>query len=245
MPDKRKHRGPNPEDRRLFGQTALPSLQEAVEHLGWLLSRGYAEKSSLALVGNRFELTLRQRNAVARAACSDGDLQRRRENLISLDQFRRLDNTELLIDGYNLITTIEVALAGGVVLDCRDGCFRDIAALHGTWRKVAETLPAVTLVADYLALLTLSRCVWYLDRPVSNSGRLKALILQFAAERALPWQVELAYNPDDVLAQSENVIATSDSIILNRCRRWFNLARCIVDNCAPHAWIVPMCRLTP
>jgi hypothetical protein len=242
VPDKRKHRGPNPQDRRLFGESALPSLREAVAHLSWLLTRGYAGKSALALVGNRFELAQRQRMAVARAACSDADLQCRQNNQISPDQFSRLSNAELLIDGYNLITTVEVALAGGVILDCRDGCFRDIAGLHGTWRKVAETSPALALAADVLKDFPISSCLWYLDRPVSNSGRLKALILQFAAERGVPWRVELAYNPDEVLAQSENLIATSDSIILNRCRRWFNLARHVIEHSIPGAWIIPLRR---
>ena len=40
----------------------------------WLLTRGYAEKGALKLVGDRFSLTERQRLAVMRSACSDQHL---------------------------------------------------------------------------------------------------------------------------------------------------------------------------
>jgi hypothetical protein len=29
---------------------------------------------------------------------------------------------------------VEAALAGGVILACRDGAYRDMASIHGTWR---------------------------------------------------------------------------------------------------------------
>ncbi len=140
------------------------------------------------------------------------------------------------LDGYNVLTTIEAALAGGVILAARDGAYRDMASMHGSYRKVAETMPAIELLARTMAGLDVAECRWFLDRPVSNSGRLKGIIDRLAAARGWPWQVELAPNPDAVLAdapvQTEPqpvaaavVVATADSAILNRCRAWFNLAR--------------------
>ena len=63
MPDRRKHRGPHPEDARLFAPEVWPLLREATADLCWLLSRGYADKSALRLVGDRYELVARQRAA--------------------------------------------------------------------------------------------------------------------------------------------------------------------------------------
>ena len=69
MPDSRQHRGPHPRDAELFAEAALPRLREAVAHYSWLLGRGYAEVAALALVGDHFQLTVRQRQAVQRASC--------------------------------------------------------------------------------------------------------------------------------------------------------------------------------
>ena len=48
--------------------------------------------------------------------------------------------------------------------------------MHGSYRKVEETLPALRLVGKTLAHFGVADALWLLDRPVSNSGRLKKII---------------------------------------------------------------------
>ena len=74
MPDSRSHRGPDPRDALLFDAAAIGPMREAVADLSWLLGRGYAEASSLKLVGDRHRLAERQRKAVMRSTCSDDSL---------------------------------------------------------------------------------------------------------------------------------------------------------------------------
>ena len=71
MPDRRTHRGPHPEDARLFGPEAQPLLGGAAADFCWLLDRGYAHDSTLKLVGDRYNLVARQRTAVSRCCCSE------------------------------------------------------------------------------------------------------------------------------------------------------------------------------
>jgi hypothetical protein len=235
VPDKRLHRGPHPEDWRLFAPEAWPRLRDAVRDLSWLLSRGYADPSALKLVGDRYQLTERQRTAVARASCSDQALRRRTEHRAELQA-----GQTLLLDGYNVLTTIEAALAGGVVLHARDGCFRDMASVHGTYRKVQETRPALQLLGERLAQFGFGLCRWYLDSPVSNSGRLKGVLLETAAAHGWNWTVELVHNPDAVLAEAPELVATADSMILDRCARWINLAREVVVSRIPAAQVIDL-----
>jgi hypothetical protein len=239
MPDTRTHRGPHPEDARLFGPEAWPALRAATAEFCWLLSRGYATPSALKLVGDRHQLDGRQRQAVERCACSDAARRTREARRVDADA---LAGRELWVDGYNVLTTIEVALGGGVILAAADGTYRDIASLHGTYRKVAETLPALALLGDTTASTRARTWRWYLDRPVSNSGRLKWIMEELAAARGWPWQVELVPSPDAVLAASAEPIATADSAVLDRCQRWFNLAGDVIDGRIPAADVV---RLAP
>lgn len=235
MPDRRAHRGPHPEDAQHFTREVWPSLSEAMSDLSWLLTRGYAEKSSLKLVGDRFALVERQRIAVMRCACSDFALARRRQHEVTRDDLR---DQILLLDGYNVLTTVEAALAGGVILEGRDGCYRDMASMHGTFRKVAETEPALDLIGSVVGDLGVSQCVWYLDRPVSNSGRLKGTILGIAERQQVDWQVEVVPDPDAVLAGADEIVASADSMILDHCGRWFNLAAEVIKAGLPDAEIV-------
>jgi hypothetical protein len=237
MPDRRTHRGPHPYDERLFAPEMVPRLREATGDLSWLLSRGYTTVSALKLVGDRYELEQRQRVAVSRCACSDAARARRQERQISLAGLR--DQT-LLIDGYNLLTTIEAALAGGFVLAARDGSFRDMASMHGTWRRVAETIPAAELIGAALAEIGVAGCQWYLDRPVSNSGRLKRILLDLAASNGWQWEVELVDDPDRILAAATLPVATADSAILDRCSAWVNLAAEAIRDRIPQARIIDL-----
>jgi len=77
MPDRRIHRGPHPQDAELFTPAKMGDLRSALDDFSLLLTKGYADKSALKLVGDRFSLTDRQRLAVMRSACSDQQLDRR------------------------------------------------------------------------------------------------------------------------------------------------------------------------
>lgn len=237
MPDARAHRGPHPADEKLFGEAWLAPLRAAVAELGWLLSRGYATTSSLKLVGDRHRLRERQRTAVLRACCADAAVV---DRLARRRPIESLVGAAIVIDGFNVLTTVEAALAGGVVLRGRDGCHRDMASMHGSYRRVAETEPAARLVGAVLTAAGLASARWLLDRPVSNSGRLAASLGAIAAERGYDWTVELVPDPDPVLSETSAVVATADSGILDVCGAWCDLAREVVDRRVPSAWVVDL-----
>ena len=195
MPDKRKHRGPHPDDSRLFAPDQITAIRQAAAEYAWLLTHGYAYKSTLKLVGDRHGLDARQRLAVLRTACSDQVLENRKAREVPLVG---CSGQAMGIDGYNVLITVESAMSGGVVLIGRDGCCRDLASLHGTYRKVEETVPAVALIAEHVVALGVQRVDGYLDKPVSNSGRLKVLMADLLEARG--WldlfNIELVDSPD-------------------------------------------------
>jgi len=215
----------------------LPPLRNAVSDLSWLLSRGYASVSALKIVGDRYALRERQRTAVARCACSD-EARERREH--SRTELADLAGRCLFIDGYNVLTSIEAALAGGVILHARDGSYRDMASVHGTWRKVRETIPAAELIGNFLAEMRVAYVVWHLDRPVSNSGRLKTILRETAEAYNWPWEIRLVPDPDKILRQTEELVATADSGIVDECNRWVNLARAAIERKVPTANVVDL-----
>ena len=227
VPETRGHRGADPRDAECFGPPSLSALRGAVSDLSWLLGHGYAPVSALKLVGDRWRLTERQRMAVRRSSCSDEARARRRAcEVFAADVVGR----DLWIDGFNVLTTIEAWLGGAVVLHCRDGTYRDLAGIHGTYRRVVETVPALEILADVLGSLSVHGVRWLFDRPVSNSGRIRDLVLWTAAEGAHDWSVELVADPDPLLEQSSEIVATADSAILDAGPRWFNLLHVVIES---------------
>ncbi len=156
------------------------------------------------------------------------------------------ESIPLGIDGYNLLITIESAISGGLVLVGRDDCYRDLASIHSTYRRVDETIPALTAIMDYVNRLSVERVDWFLDQPVSNSGRLKALmadLLDKRRENGSPdprWNIELVHEPDNVLADYNGVVCSADSVVIDRCQTWINMAADIVETSIPDSWIIDL-----
>lgn len=232
-----RHRGADPEDERSFGPDRLPVLRDAVHDVCWLLDRGYSISLATEVAGEHYQLTRRQRIAVGRCACSTQARDRRQSHRVPASQ---LEGQELWLDGFNVLTAVETAFGGGVVLIGRDGCCRDLAGVYSNYHRVNETAPALQAIGRVLSQLGVVRCCWWLDSPVFNSGRLKGIILKAAAEASWPWQVELVLSPDHVLATSNQILSSSDHAILDRCQCWFNLTRQVIDNEVPQAHLVDL-----
>ncbi|MHC4309607.1 MAG: DUF434 domain-containing protein [Planctomycetota bacterium] len=225
MPDKRSHRGPHPADVKLFASEAIGDLQLATADFSLLLTKGYADKSALKLVGDKFSLTERQRLAVMRSACSDQNLTSRNQHCVAIED---LAGQGIAIDGYNVLITVEAAMSSACVFKGRDGCYRDLASIHGTYRKVTETIPTLQLIGEFLKEIGVNDATWLLDSPVSNSGRLKTLIGKLARESSWNWEIELHLSPDAELKKTDLIVASSDSVVLDGCKRWCNLATEII-----------------
>jgi len=237
MTDTRKHRGPHPEDRQLFSEDQLPALRAAASELSWLLTRQYALKGALKLVGDKFSLTERQRLAVSRAACSDKSKAGRQATQLPLDSLR---DRPAIVDGFNLIITVEAALSGGLLLLCRDGCIRDLSSVHGSYRSVNETESAVIMVGEILDQIGITDVLWILDKPISNSGRLAQRIRELAAASEWKWRVELAFNPDAEIISSACTAISSDGPLLDRVVRWTNLGRYLIDKRLAESWLIDL-----
>ncbi len=226
-------RGFDPKDRVQFGPKAIPALAAAARELAFLLDRGYDVKHASTFVGDHHLLSQRQRMALARTVSPAPSLEDRRR--------KRLERppAALALDGFNTIITLEVALSGSLLLRGMDGTLRDLAGLRGSYRVVDKTHRAVELLLARMAALGVERAVFYLDQQVSNSGRLRELLLQMAAGGPVRVEVTLDPRVDGVLSWMEGVV-TADAIILDRCSSWYDLNSGIVRDMIPDAWVLDL-----
>lgn len=236
MSTKATRRGFDEEDYRWFSKEEVEKLKAAQEELEWLLNRDYKISSVVELIGGHYQFSARQRNALMRATCSKAQYERRKAAMLPIEAYKE---GYIYIDGFNLIITLEVALSGSILVLGNDGALRDLAGLRGTYRLIDKTDEALKLIGDMFNKLMVPGAVFFLDAPVSNSGRLKNRILEYANSWNTEVNVELVPNADTILSKMERII-TSDSIILDECKGWFNLSRYIIEECIENAWIVDL-----
>jgi hypothetical protein len=234
MNSKLTRRGFDEEDYKWFSKEAVLKLKKAHEEVQWLLDRDYKLSSIIELIGGHYQLSARQRTALQRGTSSKLQCEKRSSKLLPYEIARE---GCLYIDGFNLIITLEVALSGSVLILGDDGALRDLAGLRGTYKLIDKTDRAVELIGQVLEELKIPQVKFFLDAPVSNSGRLKNRILEHAANWQVNIEVELVSNPDPILSKMDRIV-TSDSIILDECKNWFNLSRKIVEDYIKDAWVI-------
>jgi len=112
--------------------------------------------------------------------------------------------------------------------------------LSGEAMGASENNPKVQLIGEFMAEMAISHALWLLDSPVSNSGRLKTLIAEVAHKRGWHWDIRLTISPDAELRTTETIVISTDSVILDVCPRWTNLAGEIIARKLPAATVIDM-----
>lgn len=233
------HRGAHPQDDEQFSASALPRLRAAVHDLSWFRSRGYGDSSALKLVGDRYRLKRRQRNAVARSSCTDREREDRLKAFISLQD---LAGAHLEVDAFNVLISVEGAIGGAYLFVGRDSAYRDVSPVRGTYRLVEETKPAIAALRQVLLAVGVESVTWHLDAQVSNVGRMKVTLEEFAPSSDLSWTVVVEEEVDSVLTATSGPVATSDSEILDQASAWTSLQAQVISRHYPKA---NLCDLRP
>ncbi|MEN4761769.1 DUF434 domain-containing protein [Chryseobacterium sp. C39-AII1] len=216
-----RNRGKNTGDDDLFGiEKQIDKMREAVQDVKYLLSHGYAEKASCDLAGNRYKLKTRQIQAFRGASASENQIQTRKNKQLN---FIDLKGKSVFLDAFNILILLESLLSGAYLFQGLDGCYRDLSGVHGTYKRVNQTSEAIGLVGRFFHQIKPEKLVWLFDQPVSNSGRIKQIILDFAQENSYNWEVFLEFNPDKFLVENAEIVVSSDGWVLDHCKNWFNL----------------------
>ena len=75
-----------------------------------------------------------------------------------------------------------------------------------------------------------------------HSGRLKKLIAELAKENNWDWDVGLVLSPDAELKKTDTCVASSDSVVLDGCKKWVNLAAEIIRKKLSSARVIDLSR---
>lgn len=237
--------------------TISRELEEASRDYRLLLDRGYSPKSTLALVGNRWRLDAEERLVLFRGMSSTAE---------SASRAARLGMPEpgdlLLLDLYNVAFTIVHYLIGKPCFISSDGFLRDAGANYGRVSHDAELFRAFGLIASTVTAFPFGRVEAYLDAPVSRSGEhaaaFRAALIEATAtsrrandrrggERETPeCAVEAVRSADGAIVSrlgkppsGKVLVASSDSAIIDRAPRVFDLALHILASRFPSVSEIP------
>lgn len=218
-------RGFEESDKRFFSKKEIIRLKKAKEEVEYLINRDYKLDPVVTFVSNRYQFSNRQRDCLKRVACTTTNINLRRSKRLPIEN---INQETINIDGFNLIITVEVALSKGTLILGSDGNIRDLAGLRGTYKIIDKTIKALEIIGRCLDDNNCKKAIFYLDKPVSNSGNLRYEILEASKKWHTEVEVNLVNNADVILEKLDNVVS-SDALIIDKCIRYFNLSKEIID----------------
>ena len=200
-------------------------ILEAAEDLRYLLNRRYNKEQALNLVGDRYKLNREERFVLYRAIYSQTEAKERKEKAIKI---RELGDKTLTIDGYNVIIVLETMLEGKNLIDSDDSFVRDISGVFGKHKITEKTHQAIDIIMQTLKQNPPKDTLIFLDSPVSKSGELAAIIREKMKKHGINGTAQVVKQADNAVLRKGQVTATSDSVILQKAKKAFDLAGYIV-----------------
>jgi hypothetical protein len=210
------------------------ALWDAAEDLRYFLNRGYPKEGSLQLVGNRYALTQELRHLLRRGISPAHVAEERKRKKVSVKHIR---GKGIAIDGYNVLITLESALKEKTILLADDGFIRDISGVSGGYRESAETAEALRLVTDFLHASGPEESLFFFDSPISGSGDLAAHIRALLNERGIRGDALAVKVPERIMEGYEGIIASSDTALIDKAQKVFDLAGYLITDTLHLAYI--------
>ncbi len=192
-------------------------MREAKKDLKFLLNRGYRKPSALKLVGDKYQLNKTERSILFRSVFPDREADLIRSKMVAIE---RLEGQEIVIDGFNVLNTVEAILREEPLILCDDGVLRDFSEVHSKYKFTGLTKRALADVLTLLKKVEIAKARILYESQISRSGEIAALTRQMMTDMKIEGDSRTTKTVDSTLIRSGKVIATSDSAILLKCR-WF------------------------
>lgn len=178
----------------------------------WLLSRGYPQKTSLKLVGDKFMLTRELRQVLYRGISATEKAEARKKRIGAASS-----GEVVLIDTYNVLFTVNNYLLGKPLFICNDGMLRDAGEMRGRIVNKPVFSRAVDLLLEVLSDWPSATYIHYLDEPIPFSARLSIELSKDMVQMGIEGEAFAVKSPDQVLInKSCDAICTSDSAIIDQ-----------------------------
>jgi len=208
-----------------LNRTLGVNVVEAGKDLRHLLGRGFNRESAVRFVADRYQLSRTERLILYRGVYDKATAQMHRRKTVSKMGIR---DKRLAVDGYNVMITLESALLGRLLILCDDGIVRDVSAVHSKYRSSNTTDKALDKIVTEIASLKPSQVMFFLDGQISKSGELASLIRAKFAHIDQRGGAVAARNADSMALSFGEVVATSDSALIERAEAVTDLAGIII-----------------
>ncbi len=196
------------------------SLDKASQDLKYLLDRNYKRTTALNLVVNRYKLSEKKRNLLHRYVFPEKEIRAHRKKLC---QPAKMRGKKVVVDGYNVLITVEAVLEGKDTVLGMDGILRDVKGIFSKYKFDKDSKTAIDVILKKLKEYNPSSVLFIFDSQISRSGELAAFVREKLREHGLKGDATTSPHADRDIKKHNCITLSSDSIIIEAVDRIIDL----------------------
>jgi len=205
-------------------------IGDAVHDLRFLLSRGYNRKTSVSMVGDKYQLGSTERQILYRAVYDEETAERHKEKKASV---AKVKGKRLGIDGYNVVITVESMLSEKMLIICDDGFVRDVSGVYGKHKPTSLTKNALDLIVQLVQPHDPFQVGFFYDSQVSLSGEIASLTRSKLQDNSISGKAEAVKKSDISTLKYGDLVSSSDLVLIEKADLLVDLAGEIIKKHSP------------
>ncbi len=197
-----------------------------------ILRWGYPKLATIRFVADHSQLSVEERNILTRVIMPPDKVVSRVRKKIACDSIKDRD---LLLDGYNVLLSVDSLLKNEPMWFCDDGYIRDTRYYFSKARQAEDIEEALDSVLEFLYEAHPKSVTFLLDAQISRSGELAGLIRRKLKENGISGESRTSKTTDfDLKTEGGNpknklVVATSDGIVIDSVLQVLDIPVCLME----------------
>jgi hypothetical protein len=183
-------------------------------------------------VADHFQLSLEERHILTRVIMPPDKIVSRINKKVACAGIR---DRNLLLDGYNILLSVDSLLKKELMWFCDDGYIRDTRYYFSKAKQAEDLEEALEAVLRFLSKAGPKSVFFLLDAQISRSGELAGFIRHKMGEYGVSGEAKTSKITDfDLKAEGRNleknvILATSDGIIIDSVLEVLDIPACLME----------------
>ncbi|WP_440947726.1 DUF434 domain-containing protein [Methanosarcina sp. T3] len=212
--------------------TPKEKLLKPARDIRSILRWGYPKFATIRFVADHSQLSAEERHILTRVIMPPDKIVSRIRKKIACNGIRDRD---LLLDGYNVLLSVDSLLKKEPMWFCDDGYIRDTRYYFSKAKQAEDIEEALDLILEFFSEARPKSVTFLLDAQISRSGELAGFIRRKLKEQGIPGDAHTSKTADfDLKTEGENperqlVVATSDGIVIDSVLQVLDIPACLME----------------
>jgi len=216
-----------------FSEPALKErLLKPARDIRSILRWGYPKFATIRFVADHSQLSAEERHILTRVIMPPDKVVSRFRKKVACSGIRDRD---LLLDGYNVLLSVDSLLKNETMWFCDDGYIRDTRYYFSKAKQAEDIEEALDLVLEFFSEARPKSVTFLLDAQISRSGELAGFIRRKLKGQGISGDAYTSKTADFDLKteggkpEKQLVVATSDGIVIDSALQVLDIPACLME----------------